>query len=97
MESRIRIIRWLSLLLLSAGMAARSRMIARYRWFRRPDDPDQYYNKIKLKNIQRINQLNRLTMKIRIRMLQWLSLLQLSASPGFQSRKLSHFAMFRRN
>ena len=91
MESRIRILRWLSLLLLSAGIAARSRML-----FWRPDDTEQYFKKKKLKEIQRTNKLKRLTMKIRIRLLHWLSLLQLSACLGCQLGVLSHFALFRR-
>jgi hypothetical protein len=96
MESRIRIIRWLSLLLLSAGMAARAHLLSRYRWFRRPEYPDHYFKKKKTKDIQRTNQLTRITMKIRIHLLQWLSLLQLPVCLGGQSRKPSHFALIRR-
>ena len=93
---RLRLLRWLSLLLLSAGIAARSQLVTRYRWFRRPHEPDLYYRKIKLKKIQASNQLKRLTMKIRIRLLRWLNLLQLSACLGGQMRELSHTAFFRR-
>ena len=96
MDIRIRLLRWLSLLLLSAGIAARSRMLLNQQRPRRPDDKELFYGKIKLKNIQATRQLKRLTMKIRIRLLQWLSLLQLSGCLGGQSRELSHFALFRR-
>ena len=96
MESRLRIIRWLRLLLLSVGMSARSRMLSRYGWFWRPDDPDHYFNKTISKKRQPTNQLKRLTMKIRIRLLRWLSLLQFPAYPGSQAFKQSQYALFRR-
>ena len=95
MESRLRIIRWLRLLLLSAGMAARSRMLSQCRWFWRPDDPDHYYKTTKLKIRNQNKQLKR-TMKIRLQILRWLSLLQFPALPFGQECKLSQYALFRR-
>ena len=96
MESRLRIIRWLKLLLLSAGMAAKSRMLSRFRWFWRPDDPDHYFKKTTIKKRERTKLLKRLTMKIRLQILRWLSLLQFPACPGGQACKLSQYALFRR-
>ena len=96
MESRIRILRWLSLLLLSAGMTARSRILSRYRWFRRKEYEDHHCKKKKIKNILQSNQIKQQKMKIRIRLLQWLSLLQLSACRLIRSRAPSQFVMFRR-
>ena len=95
MESRLRIIRWLRLLLLSARMAARSRMLMRIRWFRRPNDSAHYLKKTRLKNRQRIKRLLQ-TMKIRLQILRWLSLLQFPACLGGQAGKLSQYALFRR-
>jgi hypothetical protein len=96
MGSRIKIIEWLSLLLLSAGIAARSQLAAHRSCFRRADDPGLCFEKIKINNIQGTRNLKRITMKIRIRLLHWLNLLQLSACAGWQSDRLSHFALFRR-
>ena len=96
MESRLRIIRWLRLLLLSAGLAARSRMLSRVQWFWRPDDPEPYFKKTTIKKRERTWQLKRLTMKIRLQILRWLSLLQFPACPGGQACKLSQYALFRR-
>ena len=96
MKIRLRLLRWLSLLLLSAGIAAGSRMLSTYRWFRRQYYLDHYHKKPKLKSLLQTYQLKRLTMKIRIRLLRWLNLLQLSACPGCRSSGLSHFALFRR-
>ena len=96
MEIRLRLIRWLSLLLLSAGIAAGSGMRATYRWFRRRCYHGFFYNKPKLNHILQTYQLKRLTMKIRIRLLRWLNLLQLSACLGCRSPELAHFALFRR-
>ncbi|MEI8049308.1 MAG: hypothetical protein WCI92_18145 [Bacteroidota bacterium] len=96
MEIRLRLLRWLSLLLLSAGIAAGSRMRETYRWFRRRCFHGCFYNKPKLNHILQTYQLKRLSMKIRIRLLRWLNLLQLSACLGCRSPELAHFAIFRR-
>ena len=96
MEIRLRLLRWLSLLLLSAGIAAGSGIRATYRWLRRRCYHGFFYNKPRLNHILQTYQLKRLTMKIRIRLLRWLNLLQLSACLGCRSPELSHFALFRR-
>jgi hypothetical protein len=95
MESYTGVRRWLRMLLLSAGMTARSRMQSRFRWFRRSDKTDPYSKNTKLKNIQRNKEIQP-TMKIRLQILRWLSLLQFPALPGSRASKLSHFALFRR-
>ena len=95
MEIRLRLLRWLSLLLLSAGIAAGSGVRATYRWLRRRCYHGFFYNKPRLNHILQTYQLKRLTMKIRIRLLRWLNLLQLSACLGCRSPELSHFALFR--
>jgi len=96
METHLRIIRWLRLLLLSTGLTARSRMLSRCRWVWRTDDPDHYFKKTVIRKRLQTNQLRRLTMKIRIRLLRWLSLLQFPAYPGDQACKLLQYALFRR-
>ncbi len=96
MEIRLRLLRWLSLLLLSAGIAAGSGIRATYRWLRRRCYHGFFYNKPRLNHILQTYQLKRLTMKIRIRLLRWLNLLQLSACLGCRDPELSHFALFRR-
>jgi hypothetical protein len=96
MEIRLRLLKWLSLLLLSAGVAAGSRMRLSYRWLRRKYNLDHYYKKTKLKYILSSYQLKQLSMKIRIRLLRWINLLQLSACLGCRSPELAHFALFRR-
>jgi len=85
MEIRLRLLKWLSMLLLSAGIAAGSGIRATYRWFRRRCYHGYFYNKPKLNHILQTHQLKRLTMKIRIRLLRWLNLLQLSACLGCRS------------
>jgi len=95
MESRLRIIRWLRLLLLSAGIVTKSRMLMTIRWFSPPNDLDHYLEKTKLKNRQRIKRLLK-TMKIRLQILRWLSLTQFPACLGGQVVKLSQYALFRR-
>jgi len=85
MEIRLRLLKWLSMLLLSAGIAAGSGIRATYLWFRRRCYHGFFYNKPKLNHILQTYQLKRLTMKIRIRLLRWLNLLQLSACLGCRS------------
>jgi len=96
MEIRLRLLKWLSMFLLSAGIAAGSGIRATYRWFRRRCYHGYFYNKPKQNHILQTYQLKRLTMKIRIRLLRWLNLLQLSACLGCRLPELSHFALFRR-
>ena len=93
MESRTGLLRWLKSLLLSAGLTARSQMLLQFRWFRRYDLTD--HENEKTKNLQRDKRLKK-TMKIRLQILRWLSLMQFPAFSGIQVRKLSHFALFRR-
>ena len=88
--------RRLRILTLSKEITARSRIQSRFRWFRPPGNQDTSLRKTTLEKRQRTNLLKRLTMKIRIRLLRWLSLLQFPALPGDRTEKLSHFALFRR-
>ena len=88
--------RRLRILTLSKEITARSRIQSRFRWFRPPGNQDTSLRKTTLEKRQRTNFLKRLTMKIRIRLLRWLSLLQFPALPGDRTEKLSHFALFRR-
>ena len=96
MKTQQSIKRGLRILTLSKEITARSRIQSRFRWFRPPGIPDNSVKKITLEKRQRTNFLKRLTMKIRIRLLRWLSLLQFPALPGGAAGKLSHFALFRR-
>jgi len=96
METHLRIIRWHRLLQFTTGMAARSPMLLRFRCFWCTDDQNHSFKKTKFKKSERTDQLKRLTMKIRIRLLRWLSLLQFPAYPGDQACKLTQYALFRR-
>lgn len=78
MESRLRILHWLSLLLLSAGLVGWSRKARQDIWFRRCEMPPGYKRK-KPYNNNRIRELNKIPMESRLRILRWLSLLLLSA------------------
>jgi len=44
----------------------------------------------------KFGKLLKLTMKIRLQILRWISLMQFPALPGNQEQILSHFALFRR-
>ena len=81
---------------ISMGITFKNRGQSRYRWFRPTGNKEISVKKINLEKRQRTNFLKRFTMKIRIRLLRWLSLLQFPALPGGQGDKLSHFALFRR-
>jgi hypothetical protein len=94
MESRIKLIKWLRLLLLSAGITGGPGILHRFRWCRRAAYPDHHHKRKKLKNIDRNKQMTKTT-KIRLETLRWLSLLELSVCPGSRSGTLSHFALFR--
>ena len=89
-------IRRLRTLTLSKEITVRSRIQSRFRWFRPPGNQEDPIRKTNLEKRQRTNFLKQLTMKIRIRLLRWLSLLQFPALPGDLTEKLSHFALFRR-
>jgi hypothetical protein len=95
MESRIKLIKWLSLLLLSAGISGGPGFMPRFRWFRRPVDPDHHHKRKKLKDIDRKKQMAKTT-KIRLETLRWLSLLELSVCLGGRSDRLLYFSLFRR-
>jgi hypothetical protein len=101
MESRLRILRWLSLLLLSAGLVGWShRIVEKAGW--RPYLPNNHPNKVSLKNLpqqasfKKILQTFKRTMEIELRTLRWLSLLLLFEDFGLQSQNLAHFSWFRR-
>ena len=78
MESRIRILRCLRLLLLSAGAAGWRRRARQDLWFRQTKIQHERI-KLKIHNNNRIRELNDKIMESRLRILQWLSLLLLSA------------------
>jgi hypothetical protein len=95
MESRLRIIRWLSLLLLSAGLVGWSHRIAdKAGW--RPYLPNNHPNAFSLKNLKQILQTYQRTMEIQLKTLRWLSLLLLSEGLRWESHNLAHFSWFRR-
>ena len=96
METHLRIIQWHRLLRFSTGMMARSCMISRFRLYWQTDGPDQYFKKTVFRKMLQTNQLKRVTMKIRIQLLRWLTLLQFPAYPGGQAYRLSQYALFRR-
>jgi len=96
METLLRIIRWLRLLLLSTGMTARSRLLSRFQLCWPSDEPDLYFKKTAFRKKLQTNQLKRLTVKIRIRLLRWLTLQQFPAYPGGQACSLLQYTLFRR-
>jgi len=95
MESRLRILRWLSLLLLSAGLVGWSHRIANKTGWR-PYLPNNHPKNLSLKNFKQIIQTFKRTMEIELRTLRWLSLLLLFEGFGWQSQNLAHFSWFRR-
>jgi hypothetical protein len=96
MESRIRILRWLRLLLLSAGLAGRWRHTTQYTWFRQCEMPPGN-TKSKLPNTNKIKLINNTKMESRLRILHWLSLLLLSAGLAGGPCGRSPDAWFRRH
>jgi len=96
MKSRLRIVRWLSLLLLSAGLVGWSQREPQKGWFRRPDkNPDKHILFKWKETKQKIKIYNR-TMKLQLQIMRWLSLLLLSEGLRWELDNLSHFAWFRR-
>jgi hypothetical protein len=96
MESRLRILRWLSLLLLSAGLVGWSRGTPDGTLYRRLDLRQNHPKIFSLKNSkQQLQTFNR-TMKIQLRIRRWLSLLLLSEGVQWQSHNLAHISWFRR-
>lgn len=96
MKTRQSIHRRIRILILLKEITASSRIQSRFRWFRPPGNQEITVKEQKPEYRQHMKFLKRLTMKIRIRLLRWLSLLQFPALPGGQADKLSHFALFRR-
>ena len=100
MEIRLRILRWLSLLLLSAGLVGWSHRIAEKAGgpYLAHDPPDIY--KVKnlplLANFKQILQTYQRTMEIQLKTLRWLSLLLLSEVLRWEPHNLAHFSWFRR-
>jgi len=94
--SRLRILRWLSLLLLSAGLVGWSRRITQNAWFRRPYLQPDCHKIFSLKNIKQILQTFQRTMEIQLKIMRWLSLLLLSEGLRWEPDNLAHFSWFRR-
>jgi hypothetical protein len=96
MKTQQSIHRRIRILILLNVITASSRIQSRFRWFRPRGNQEIKVKEQKPQYRQRTKFLKRLTMKIRIRLLRWLSLLQFPALPGRQADKLSHLALFRR-
>ena len=94
METQLKMIQGLRILFFSTEMDEKTWLECRTRWFRLSGQQKIIVKKAKLQRRQRTNCLKRLTMKIRIRLLRWLSLLQFPALPGDQSGRLTHPALF---
>ena len=95
MESRLRIVRWLSLLLISAGLVGWWHRIAEKAGWR-PYLPNNHPDKMRLINFKQILQTFKRTMGIELRIVRWLSLLLLFQDFRWQSQNLAHFSWFRR-
>lgn len=95
MKTKQSIIRGLRGLLYSIQMTALERIQSLFWWFRPPGNQAIQVIKTILKKRQLTNSLKQITMKMRIRLLRWLSLLQFPALPGGVADKLSHFTLFR--
>jgi hypothetical protein len=95
MESRLRILKWLSLLLLSAGLVGWSHRVAdKTEW--RPYLPNNHPKAFSLKNLKQILQTYQRTMEIQLKTLRWLSLLLLSEGLRWEPHNLAHISWFRR-
>jgi hypothetical protein len=96
MNSRMKILGWLQLLMLSAGIAARMKLVENNRWFRRPHDAPGYPGRIRSRQkLGHDNPKKIQAMKIQICLLHWLSLLQVSACPGWQPEIQSDHLRYR--
>ena len=96
MESHLRILRWLSLLLLSAGLVGWSERVSQrvlFRWQYKKQNDNSIFS---LRNFKQIVQTYKRTMEIQLKILRWLSLLLLSEGLPQQSHNLAHFSWFRR-
>ena len=96
MRTRLRILRWLSLLPLPAGMVRESGRELNKERFRKPDAWFETPKMCSLKNIRQIIQKFNRSLKIQLMILHWLCLLQLSQNSGWQIHNLAHFSWFRR-
>ena len=96
MELRLRILRWLSLLLLSAGLVGWSQRVSQralFRWRYRKPDCNSIFS---LRDFKQVLQTFKRTVEIQLKIMHWLSLLLLSEGTTLQSQKLAHFSWFRR-
>jgi hypothetical protein len=93
MESHLRILRWLSLLLLSAGLAVGPPGGTLYEWFLR--HRQIISRKIKRKRLKETNYIKTLTMKLRLQILHWLSLHILSTDKSGQLLAIVSASWFR--
>jgi hypothetical protein len=87
--------RWLSLLLLSAGLVGwshRKAQKAGWRLFL----PHTHPHIFRLKNFKQKLKTYQQTMENQVKTLRWLSLLLLSEGIPWQSQNLAHFSWFRR-
>lgn len=96
MNSRIRVLRWLSLLLLSAGLVGWSQRIADKAGGRKPYLPQKHPDIFNLGNFNQIIQTYQRTMEIQLKTMRWLSLLMLSEGLRWELQNLAHFSWFRR-
>lgn len=96
MKTQQSIHRRIRILTLLKEITASSRIQSRFRWFRPPGNQENMIKEQKPENRQRTKFIKRFTMKIRICLLRWLSLLQFPALPGGQAEMLFHYALFRR-
>ena len=96
MNSRIRILRWLSLLLLSAGLVGWSQRIADKAGGRKFYLPQKNPDSFSLKIFDQIKQTYQRTMEIQLNTMRWLSLLMLSEGLRWELQNLAHFSWFRR-
>lgn len=96
MESRLRILRWLSLLLLSAGLVGWSQRVSQGALFRWRYKKQDYNSIFSLRDFKQILQTFKRTVEIQLKIMHWISLLLLSEGTTLQSQNLAHFSWFRR-
>jgi hypothetical protein len=97
MDSRLRIQRWLSLLLLSAGLVGWSQRIAQKAGWRQQYLRHKHPKIASLKNFKQIIQTYLRTMENQLKIMRWLSLLMLSEGLRWELQNLAHFSWFRRS